>query len=243
MRKAMPPKRRAPAEAEARKLELARNRLELHHVARIPGRRGHERCKFEVGQVVAEGQPIVSIATEGEPEIVVNVPEDQLAAFKTARYKAIAREHARRGLRRRAARTLAAGGLSRRGPFARALSPPPRGRCRSARRATLTAARAVAETPAAAIPAAAITQNKGQPAVWVVRRAGSDAAGTVDLMNVTDARLSQRRGARIGTGRRASWSSPPASRRWRPACASRWATQRPRPRADSAPCGLPYHNP
>ena len=44
--------------------------------------------KFEVGQVVAEGQPVVSIANEGEPEIVVDVPEDQLAAFKSARYKA-----------------------------------------------------------------------------------------------------------------------------------------------------------
>jgi hypothetical protein len=44
--------------------------------------------KFEVGQVVAEGQPIVSIAKEVEPEIVVNVPEDQLSVFKTSRYKA-----------------------------------------------------------------------------------------------------------------------------------------------------------
>ena len=45
--------------------------------------------KFEVGQVVAEGQPIVSIAKEVEPEIVVNVPEDQLSAFKASRYKAV----------------------------------------------------------------------------------------------------------------------------------------------------------
>jgi hypothetical protein len=29
-----------------------------------------------------------------------------------------------------------------------------------------------------------MTQNKGQPAVWVVRRAGTDAVGTVDLINV-----------------------------------------------------------
>ena len=32
---------RATAEAEARKLELARNRLEVHRPARIAGRRGH----------------------------------------------------------------------------------------------------------------------------------------------------------------------------------------------------------
>ena len=44
--------------------------------------------RFEVGQVVAEGQPVVSIANEGEPEIVVDVPEDHLAAFKPAHYRA-----------------------------------------------------------------------------------------------------------------------------------------------------------
>ena len=44
--------------------------------------------RFEVGQVVAEGQPVVSIANEGEPEIVADVPEDHLAVFKTSRYKA-----------------------------------------------------------------------------------------------------------------------------------------------------------
>ena len=44
--------------------------------------------RFEVGQVVAEGLPVVSIANPGEPEIVVDVPEDQVAAFKTARFKA-----------------------------------------------------------------------------------------------------------------------------------------------------------
>ncbi len=34
--------------------------------------------------MVAAGQPVVAIANEGTPEIVVDVPEDDLAAFKTA---------------------------------------------------------------------------------------------------------------------------------------------------------------
>ena len=51
--------------------------------------------------------------------------------------------------------------------------------------ATLVVERPVGEAPAAAIPASAITQNKGQPAVWVVRRAGTEPAGTVDLISVT----------------------------------------------------------
>ena len=44
--------------------------------------------KFEVGQVVTEGQPIVSIANEGEPEIVVDVPENYVADFTGSRYTA-----------------------------------------------------------------------------------------------------------------------------------------------------------
>ena len=77
----------ATAEAEARKLELARNRLK-YTVLRASQSGVVTAVRFEVGQVVAEGQPVVSIANEGEPEIVVDVPEDHLAAFKTSRYKA-----------------------------------------------------------------------------------------------------------------------------------------------------------
>ena len=50
--------------------------------------------------------------------------------------------------------------------------------------ATLVVERQVGEAPAAVIPASAITQNKGQPAVWVVRRAGTEPVATVDLQSV-----------------------------------------------------------
>jgi RND family efflux transporter MFP subunit len=76
----------ATAEAQGRQLELARNRLK-YTVLRASRSGVVTSRKFEVGQVVAEGLPVVSIADEGEPEIVCDVPEDQLAAFKTARYK------------------------------------------------------------------------------------------------------------------------------------------------------------
>jgi len=78
---------RATAEADARKLDLARNRLE-YTTLRASQDGVVTSVKFEVGQVVAEGQPVVSIAKEAEPEIVVNVPEDDLAAFKNSRYEA-----------------------------------------------------------------------------------------------------------------------------------------------------------
>ena len=49
--------------------------------------------------------------------------------------------------------------------------------------ATLVVERSVGDA-AAAIPASAITQDKGKPAVWVVRRTGSEPLGTVNLLGV-----------------------------------------------------------
>src|SRR5581483_6983898 len=43
---------------------------------------------------------------------------------------------------------------------------------------------ALADASTAAIPASAITQNNGQPAVWVVHRAAAGSVGTVDLKPV-----------------------------------------------------------
>ena len=50
--------------------------------------------------------------------------------------------------------------------------------------ATLVVDRPVADNVSATIPAAAITQNKGQPAVWAVRREGAETVGTVQLLAV-----------------------------------------------------------
>ena len=131
-----------------------------------------------------KGQPVVSIANEGEPEIVADVPEDHLSVFKSSRYKA----------------WLASAPDQTFDVVLRELSPQAAAQTRTFRArlkpatprplplgatATLVVERPVAETPAAAIPAAAITQNKGQPAVWIVRRTGNEPVGTVDLLGVT----------------------------------------------------------
>jgi hypothetical protein len=50
--------------------------------------------------------------------------------------------------------------------------------------ATLVAQYAAGETPVASLPASAITQSNGQPALWVVRPSGSEPAGAVDLIRV-----------------------------------------------------------
>ena len=174
---------RATAEAEARKLELARNRLE-YTTLRASQDGVVTSVKFEVGQVVAEGQPIVSIAKDGEPEIVVNVPEDQLAAFKASTYTAALTsvpdqpfEVVLRELSPQAAATTRT--------FRARLRPATPRQLPLGASATLAVQRPVAQSAAAAVPAAAITQNAGQPAVWIVRRDGSEPTGTVQLLGVT----------------------------------------------------------
>ena len=101
---------------------------------------------------------------EGEPEIVVDVPEDHLATFKACALQGVARERARRDVRGRAARARAAGGRADadlpRAAEARRAAP----RCRSARRRRSSSSAPPREPRSAAIPAAAITQDKGQPA-------------------------------------------------------------------------------
>ena len=140
--------------------------------------------RFEVGQVVAEGQPVVSIANEGEPEIVADVPEDHLSLFQASRYKAwLASEPDQKF--DVVLRELSPQAAAQTRTFLARLKPAMPRPLPLGATATLVVERPVGETPAAAVPAAAITQNNGKPAVWIVRRKGNEAFGTVDLLGVT----------------------------------------------------------
>ena len=174
---------RAVAEADARKLDLARNRLE-YTTLRASQDGVVTSVKFEVGQVVAEGQPIVSIAKEAEPEIVVNVPEDALAAFKTSQYKAWLAS-APDQVFDVVLRELSPQASPQTRTFRARLKPATPRPLPLGATATLVVERPAGESTSAAIPAAAITQNKGQPAVWVVGREGTEAVGTVKLLAVS----------------------------------------------------------
>ncbi|HET7204426.1 MAG TPA: efflux RND transporter periplasmic adaptor subunit, partial [Steroidobacteraceae bacterium] len=55
---------KAAAEAQARQLELARNQLQ-YTMLRAPRSGVVTAVRFEIGQVVAAGQPVVSLANEG----------------------------------------------------------------------------------------------------------------------------------------------------------------------------------
>ena len=174
---------KAAADAQQRQLDLARNRLK-YTVLRAPRSGVVTSRKFEVGQVVAEGQPIISIADEGEPEIVVDVPEDQLAAFKHAHFKASLPsepdntfEVVVRELSPQAAATTRT--------YRARLKPNQPKRLALGATATLVAEYPAEDAPVAAIPASALTQSNGQPAIWVVRSAAGEPAGAVDLIRVT----------------------------------------------------------
>ena len=173
----------ATAEAEARKLELARNRLK-YTVLRASRSGVVASVKFEVGQVVAEGLPIVSIAAEGEPEIVVDVPEDHLAAFGSAKFKA-SLASAPGEMFEVALREMSPQAVPQTRTFRARLKPVAPRRLPLGATATLVVEWPAAQATVAAIPAAAITQSNGQPALWAVRRAAAaEASPSVELVPV-----------------------------------------------------------
>jgi RND family efflux transporter MFP subunit len=173
----------AAAEADAKKLDIARNRL-AYTALRASQSGVITALKFEVGQVVGEGQPVVSIANQGEPEIVVDVPEDQLQAFKTAGYKA-SLASAPEDVFDVALRELSPQAAAQTRTYRARLKPATPRSLPLGATATLFVQFVSDSTPMAAIPAAAITQSRGQPALWIVRRGQTAATATVQLAPVT----------------------------------------------------------
>jgi RND family efflux transporter MFP subunit len=173
----------AAAEADAKRLDLARNRL-AYTVLRASQAGVITAVRFEVGQVVAEGQPVVSIANQGEPEIVVDVPEDQLEAFKTARYKAsLAR--APEEVFDVTLRELSPQAAAQTRTYRARLKPAAARSLPLGATATLFVQFETQSASVAPIPSAALTQSGAQPAVWIVRRPSGAQPASVQLTPVT----------------------------------------------------------
>jgi membrane fusion protein, multidrug efflux system len=173
----------ASAEAETRQLDLAQNRLKytVLHASQSGVITG---VRFEVGQVVAEGQAVVSIANENEPEVVVDVPEDSVASFKTAHFKASIAS-APGAVFDVALRELAPQAAQQTRTYRARLNPLTPRDLPLGSTATLFVEHALGDTSTAVIPASAITQSGGQPAVWVVHSANTGSQGTVELKRVS----------------------------------------------------------
>jgi len=174
---------RAAAEAETRKLALARNQVK-YTILRASSSGVVTSVRLEVGQVVAAGQPVVAMANEGEPEIVVDVPEAHLTAFKTARYRAWLAS-APEDRFEVVLRELSAQAAAQTRTYHARLKPATPRTLPLGATATLVAERVSSGPPVAAIPASAITQSQGQPALWAVRRSGAEPIGTAELIQVT----------------------------------------------------------
>nr|ALS90803.1 RND_mfp: efflux transporter, RND family, MFP [uncultured bacterium] len=174
---------RAAAKAEARKLELARNQVEYTVLrASRDGVVTNVRC--EVGQVIAAGQPLVAIADEGQPEIVADVPEDHLERFKKATFRA-ALASAPGELFDVELRELSAQAATQTRTYRVRMSPRPLRTLPLGASATLIADHVDAGGHTASIPATALTQIDGKPAVWAARPiAGSTTTARVALVPV-----------------------------------------------------------
>lgn len=173
----------ANAEAEANKLELARNRLK-YTVLRASRAGVVTAVRFEAGQVVAEGQPVVSIAAEGEPEIVVDVPEDQVASFRKAQYK-VTLSSAPDESFDATLRELSPQAAAQTRTYQARLKPAGARKLPLGATATLFVERAATgQSQVAAVPTPALTQSGGQPAVWVVKHKTGDEGYSVELAKV-----------------------------------------------------------
>ena len=172
----------ASEEAQARQLELARNRLK-YTVLRASRSGVVTAVRLEVGQVLAEGQPAVAIADPGTPEIVVDVPEDQLSAFQSAHFKASIASAPGEQFEV-ALRELSPQAAAQTRTYRARLKPVGTRALPLGATASLLSDRVVSELKVAAIPATALTQANGQPALWVVKHTGQAPVGTVELMRV-----------------------------------------------------------
>jgi RND family efflux transporter MFP subunit len=172
----------AAEEAQARQLELARNRLK-YTTLRASRSGVVTAVRFEVGQVVPEGQPVVAIADPGVPEIVVDVPEDQLATFRQAKFKAMLASAPNESFDV-TLRELSPQAAAQTRTYRARLKPDGARPLPLGATATLVSDRTMSATSVASLPASALTQSNGQPAVWVVKPAGKEAVGTVELVSV-----------------------------------------------------------
>ena len=115
---------------------------------------------------------------------MVDVPEDQLAAFKKAHFKASLASAPDEHLRGGAARAVAAGrGADAHLPRAAEAGERPAAAAGRDRHAGDRPG-GVGHAGGRRFPATALTQANGQPAVWVVKHAGKEPVGTVELVRV-----------------------------------------------------------
>jgi RND family efflux transporter MFP subunit len=172
----------AAAEAEARKLGLARNQLK-YTVLRASQNGVVTSVRFEIGQVVAAGQPVVAIADPSEPEVVVDIPESQVQQFKSATFRA-SLASAPEDVFEVQLRELSPEAAAQTRTYRARVRPTSPRELPLGATATLFVELPASGEPVAVVPVTALTMTDGQPALWSVRADGAEPAGVVELVPV-----------------------------------------------------------
>lgn len=191
-------RQKARADAAAARLDQARRQLELArnregYAALVAPYAGVVTAiRFERGQVVPEGQPVVSLAREGDNEVVVDLPEDWVGRVRSLTATAAPWHDPKAKLRlvlRELSPQAAALGRTYRARYAAAsdsraqVSALPLG---STMQLTLAAPQAGPAT--VSLPVSALVKGSGPAGVWALNAKGSGLVFTpVQVVSVDDA--------------------------------------------------------
>jgi RND family efflux transporter MFP subunit len=149
-----------------RQLDLARNRSAYTQLS-APFDGVVTAVRAEVGQVVAEGQPVFQLARDRELEVLVDIPEALAADLRERAATVRMGRDAAQALRlRELAPAAAAGTRSFRARYA--LTAPAPAAWRIGMTAELTLAAPRLGEPVAELPVGALLSTQGQATVWVV---------------------------------------------------------------------------
>lgn len=174
-----------------RQLDLARNR-EAYATLVAPYAGVVTTLRFERGQVVAEGQPVLSLARDGEREIVAELPEDWIGRARSLAATAAPWNEPQTQVRlalRELSPQASAQGRTYRARYAAAaesrerVAALPLG---STMQLTLSAPHA--GTATAVLPVSALVKGSGPAGVWTVNAKGSGLVFTpVQVVAIDDA--------------------------------------------------------
>lgn len=175
-------RQKARADAAAARVDLARRQLELarhrdaYTTLTAPYAGVVTALRLEAGQVVAEGQPVLSLARDGEREVVAELPEALVSEARTFRAQAIAWGGAGPALDlqlRELAPLATPQGRTYRAKYVAAAAPA--ARAALAQRPLGSTAQLLLSRPGAgrsALPPAALVKASGAAGVWAIDPAG-----------------------------------------------------------------------
>ena len=174
-----------------RQLDLARNR-EAYATLVAPYAGVVTTLRFEQGQVVAEGQPVLSLARDGEREIVAELPEDWVGRARSLVATAAPwndpKSHVRLVLRELSPQASVQGRTYRARYAAAPASREPVAALPLGSTMQLTLSAPQAGSATAVLPVSALVKGSGPAGVWTVNAKGSGLVFTpVQVVAIDDA--------------------------------------------------------